>query len=374
MTVTKTGILDLAPTAANPRSSEGAFLTLADGRILFAYSRYAGSHAGDHAYAEIAGIYSSDGGKTFSEPKIFVRPEVHTGDDVLAGESEEINCMSVSLMRMNNGDIGLFYLVKHRGIWSEYILRRSADGGETWSDGVLCSPPYKGYYVINNDRVLRTQSGRLLVPLANHPTAMLYRGQRDSVRMHSYAVFTASDDDGRTWHQISEYIMLTGGGKSSTGLQEPGVCELPGGTLYANFRTDTGWQYESVSIDGGASWFAPQPSRFPSPESPMLIKRNPYSGQYAAVYNPVPLTYGRSQHNTRGAWTGGRNPLVIAFSDDGVHFSSPIELENDPEAGFCYPALHFTSENTALIAYCAGGVGKTDESCLVRTRIAQIAW
>lgn len=374
MPLNKHHIIDIAPSvgnSSNPRNSEGSFITLADGRIMFAYSRYQGMDADDHAYAEIAAVYlSSDGGEV-SEPEILVKPNPAS----CGGETEETNCMSVSLLRLGNGDIGLFYLVKHRGVWSEYVMRRSADEGKTWSEAVLCSPKYKGYYVVNNDRVLMTEKGRLIVPLANHPSVMLYRGMPDSVREHSYAVFTASDDDGAAWRQISEPVTLTGGGKSRTGLHEPGITELPGGTLYANFRTDMGRQYESVSIDGGESWFAPQPSQFTAPPSPLLIKKNPYSGKYAAVWNPVPLGYGRSQHQPdTGYWHGGRSPLVIAFSDDGVHFSAPAELENNPNAGFCYPAIHFTSENTAFLAYCAGGVEKTDVNCLVRTRIVKLEW
>ena len=371
MEITKRNILDLAPSEKNPRNSEGSFVTLSDGRIMYAYSRYSGDDADDHAYAEIVAIYSTDGGETFSEPEILVRPDMTKHGD----EPEETNCMSVSLMRLGNGDIGLFYLVKHRGVSSEYVMRRSADDGKTWSEAVLCSPKYRGYYVVNNDRELMTEQGRLIVPLANHPSVMLYRDMPDSISGHSYAVFTASDDDGRTWRQISEPLTLTGGGKSGTGLQEPGITELRGGTLYAYFRTDMGRQYESVSVDGGESWFAPQPSRFTAPPSPLHVKKNPYSGKYAAIWKPVPLGYGRAQHQPgTGYWHGGRNPLVIAFSDDGVHFDAPVELENDPMAGFCYPAIHFTSANSALVAYCAGGVEKTDVSCLVRTRIARIAW
>ena len=55
----------LCPGEGNPRNSEGAFLRLRDGRILFAYSRYIGTDAGDDAECEIAGIYSYDNGETW---------------------------------------------------------------------------------------------------------------------------------------------------------------------------------------------------------------------------------------------------------------------------------------------------------------------
>ncbi|MBP3293280.1 MAG: exo-alpha-sialidase, partial [Clostridia bacterium] len=62
-------MFDLAPKAGNPRNSEGSFLRLNDGRIAFAYSRYSGNSADDHAYAEIACIFSSDNGETFGDER-----------------------------------------------------------------------------------------------------------------------------------------------------------------------------------------------------------------------------------------------------------------------------------------------------------------
>ena len=70
-------------------------------------------------------------------------------------ESEKaVNIMSLSFLEMANGDIGLFYLVRQTYTHMRMYLRRSADGGNTWSDRVLCMPE-DGYYVVNNDRVRR---------------------------------------------------------------------------------------------------------------------------------------------------------------------------------------------------------------------------
>ncbi len=46
----------------NPRNSEGDFINLKDGRILFVYSHYYGTSSSDHATAYLAGRYSDDGG------------------------------------------------------------------------------------------------------------------------------------------------------------------------------------------------------------------------------------------------------------------------------------------------------------------------
>lgn len=361
-------MFDLAPnnaiTPGNPRNSEGSFLRLRDGRIAFAYSRYRGNSADDHAYAEIACVFSSDNGETFGDERIFVKPR-------LEEQYDETNCMSVTLMRMANGDVGLFYLLKRHNIVSEYLLRRSSDEMETFGEPVLCVADMPGYYVVNNDRVVRTSAGRLIVPAAHHPSAMGHHG-KVSCDGRATAAFYASDDDGFTWRRISDMIALTGGAYSGTGMQEPGLIELTPGVLYAYFRTDLGRQYESVSIDGGASWFPAQPSRFTSPASPMLIKRNEFNGKLYAVWNPVPEYYGRTRAKV---WTGGRNPLVIAegeFDGRGIHWGAPKVIEDDPNAGFCYPAILFLGEREAVMSYCAGGVDPDDEMCLVRTRIRKV--
>ena len=362
--MTITHLCDIAPGENNPRNSEGAFLTLRDGRIAFLWSRYRGNSADDHAYAEIAAIFWD--GATFSEPRILVRP---------APDTDETNCMSVSVMRMENGDAAVFYLVKHRGVSSEYVMRRSADEFATVGEPVrVVSPLYPGYYVVNNDRVLRCSDGRLLVPAAVHPSTMGYHGQPDHLDGRSKAIFIESRDDGRTWRQISDMLSLPGAAHSGSGLQEPGVCELPNGTLYACFRTDLGRQYESFSPDGGIRWTDPQPSVFTSPCSPMLIRRNPYSGMYFAVWNPIPETPMRYLWTKKpGVWTGGRTPLVFAVSADGLNFDAPQVLEDDPLGGFCYPAIHFTGEQEFLLSFCAGSERTGDEMCLVRTRILKVS-
>ena len=364
MTVEK--LLDLAPGKNNPRNSEGAFLALKDGRIAFLYSRYVGGSSDDNAYSEIAVIFYD--GKGFTEPRILAHPDAEKG---------EINNMSVSALRLPDWDAAVFYLIKYDGVSSEYVMRRSKDELETLEEPTVCvSPDYKGYYVVNNDRVVLLGDGRLMAAAADHPSTMGFRGVKDRMDGRGKAIFYASEDAGRTWKQLSEAISLPGGAHSGSGLQEPGLLELPNGTLYAYFRTDLGRQYESFSADGGVSWSIPQPSAFTSPCSPLLIKRNPYSGKFIAVWNPTPESpcrylFGEPKPKI---WTGGRTPLVMAESEDGLHFGEPQVIECDPRAGFCYPAMFFTGGKEMLLAYCAGGVEESDASCLVRLRISRVSW
>lgn len=350
----------LLPGEGNPRNSEGSFLRLRDGRIIFAYSRYNGISSHDHASCDICAVYSSDNGERFSD---------HCVTLVRASDYGEQNVMSASLIRLGNGDAGLLYLLKKRGgLISEAILRRSSDEMETFDDGVHCIPgKFPGYYVVNNDRVVRLSSGRLILPAAKHPTSMEEEFGR-AMDGRSACYFFLSDDDGVTWRQSGAVLNLPNIAYSGTGLQEPGLVELPGGTLYAYFRTDMHFQYESVSVDGGEHWFMPQPSRFTSPVSPLHIRRNEYNGKYYAVWNPVPEYPGRK--TGAKVWTGGRSPLVIAESTDGYNYSAYEVIEDDDTRGFCYPAMYFLDGETMLLAYCSGGT--EDGSCLCRTTIRKI--
>ena len=65
-------VLKIDPTDEFPRNSEGSFVTLKDGTILYSYTQFYGG-AGDHSKARIVSIKSEDEGKTWSSaPKTLV--------------------------------------------------------------------------------------------------------------------------------------------------------------------------------------------------------------------------------------------------------------------------------------------------------------
>ena len=351
-------ILDLPPSPGNPRNSEGAMLRLNDGSILFIYSRFCGSDAADDAAADLYALISDDEGEHFHS----------LGPVVFHAETSAKNVMSVSLLRMENGDIGLFYLERRGETDMRMMLRRSADEGRTWTDPAICMPN-SGYYVVNNDRVLRLCSGRILLPAALHRLSLRDDG---STRFDSRADFLCvySDDDGRTWREGAGKCALAPAGPSQTGLQEPGVVELEPGMLWAWARTDLGRQYETFSLDGGETWTPAAPSAFTGPMSPLPIKRLP-DGSLLAVYNPIPLYNGRPEI-VNGVWTGGRTPLCLARMRNRTQSAPhPIAIEDDPASGYCYVSI-FPAKDGVLLSYCAGG--PNDGSCLNRLRIRKIRY
>lgn len=352
-------ICDIVPNSQTKRNSEGAFITLNDGRILFVYSRFGADSWSDGSACNLYGSVSHDNGEHFGEPF-----PILTHDQVQAD-----NIMSVSLLRMANGDVGLFFLAKRDVDICQTHLIRSSDEGKTWSAPLLCMDK-DGYYVVNNDRIIRTQTGRILIPAALHKMdCETINGKKKYTKFYpGELVVFASDDDGFHWYPLSDNIPIPQSRGLTTGIQEPGILQYKNGTLWCYIRTDAGRQYECFSQDDGKTWSIPLPSAFTSATSPMST-RYLQDGRIIAVWNPIPNYNGRSQ-NVGTVWTGGRTPLVIAYSeDDGQSFSEHEAIETDENRGFCYIAIHETDDGI-LLAYCAGGV--EDCGCLNRLRIRKI--
>jgi len=75
--------------------------------------------------------------------------------------------MDVSLLRLNSGEIALFYGYKNSYGDSKIYVRKSFNEGKNW-DEAICITPRSGYNGINNARVIQLTSGRLLAPVFIH--------------------------------------------------------------------------------------------------------------------------------------------------------------------------------------------------------------
>ena len=338
----------LAAGGGIPRNGEGAFARLRDGRILYAFSEYYGTSGGDADPARIAAVCSHDEGETWGERRILLEPD--PGDR---------NIGSVSFLRMENGDLGMFFLRK-TGEDCRLNLVRSADEGETWSTALPCFGP--GYYVTNNDRVVKLESGRILIPANRHPVPSCSR---------SVQGFFASDDDGHSWFKLNPELSHPFP-ESSTGLQEGGIYQFPDGRIWNYARTRSGSQFMSYSRDDGLSWTAPRGSEiFTGPDSPMLVKdAGPFT---LAVFNPKPRYFGRKDletaENDKDLWA--RTPLVCLVSlDRGATFPEGFLLEGDPENAYCYPALLPVSDGFLVSYYHSNGSGR----CLTSTVIRKVLY
>jgi len=318
-------VLRLSPKANNPRNSEGAFITLKNGNILFIYSHYIGKGSGDHDPAFLAGRTSTNGGKTWSNY-----------DRVILKNEGNMNIMSVSLLRLKNNAIAIFYLRKNSESDCIPMMRISKDEAETWSEPISCIPDKSGYFVLNNDRVIQLNSGRLLMAVALHKTSENDRWS-DKAKLYSYY----SDDNGKTWIAGSEVST-----PKNIITQEPGVVELRNGKILMFIRASGGKQYYSYSDDKGITWTSAVPSSINSPLSPASIKRIPSTGDLLLVWN----NNDGSDHKIKGK----RTPFHLAISkDEGKTWQHINSIAADPDGWYCYSAIHFY-KNNVFIGYCAG--------------------
>ena len=333
--------LQLDPGENNPRNSEGDFITLKNGRILFIYTHYTGSSTSDHAPAYLAGRISDDGGQTWTQE-----------DKRIIENEGNMNVMSVSLLRLQNGNIALFYLRKNSEQDCIPLMRISMDEARTWSDPVACITDKKGYFVLNNNRVIQLQSGRLLMAVALH--AAPGGKWQNKAALYSYY----SDDNGTNWKNSGQV-------PDSTAIvtQEPGVVELADGSIMMFIRAGGGMQQLSFSKDQGETWSHIEPANIKSPLSPASVARIPASGDLVLIWN--------NNDGSDPATRNKRTPLNIAISkNEGKTWQNIKTIESNPDGWYCYTAIHFYKKYI-LLAYCAGSQSK--KTHLSVSRISRIS-
>jgi len=320
-------LLAIEPKEGNPRNSEGDIVELKDGRLCLIYTRFSGG-SGDHAAADLAMRISEDGGKSWS------------GDKIVVQRTGGLNVMSVSLLRLASGEIALLYLRKTSKEDCRPLMRISTDEAVTWSEPVVCITDKVGYYVLNNDRAVQLQSGRLILPVAWH------QGPGQARDTAGVIMCYLSDDNGKTWRRGKDSFKGYALDGQRITVQEPGVVELKDGRLMMFIRTDAGSQYICHSEDAGETWTKPGPSDLASPLSPAWVKRIPWTGDLFCVWN---------DHSGAHEFPPGRRtPLCVAISqDEGKSWSMSRVIEGAADGWYCYTSITF-AKNRALLAYCAG--------------------
>jgi len=330
--------LRLEPKPGNPRNSEGDFIKLNDGRILFIYTHFT-EGSGDHANAYLAGRFSDDDGKTW------------TKDDVLILPNEGgMNVMSVSLLRLANGKIALFYLRKNSETDCIPYMRISTNEAKTWTEPKRCID-VPGYYVMNNDRVIELKNGRLILPVSLHNTPESNNWFNGRIMCYY------SDDGGESFSKSQEAA-----NPENVTAQEPGVVELISGQLMLFCRTDAGVQYFSFSENHGKSWTPLKPGNIKSPLSPASIERIPGTGDLLLAWN----------NSYKALRDGGkRTPFNLAISkDEGKTWQKIKTVESDPNGWYCYTAIEFV-DDFVLLGHCAGD--RTKHGGLETTQVTRLS-
>jgi len=337
--------LMLVPGINNPRNSEGDFITLKDGRILFVYTHFTGDSFEDHAPAYLAGRFSADSGKTWTKE-----------DQTIVSNDGGLNVMSVSLVRLNNGNIALFYVRKNSMTDCIPLVRISTDEAQTWSEPIPCISDQKGYFTINNNRVIVLNNGRLLMPVSRH------QRNNEPFNYKGTSMCYISDDNGVTWKSSK-----TVPNPNNVLTQEPGVIALKNGKIMMLMRTEENVQYMSLSKDSGMTWTPIAPTTISSPLSPASISRIPLTGDLMLVWN--------DNNGSTPATKTRRTPFNIALSkDDGNTWMPPKTIENNPDGSYCYTAIHYVGRYV-LLSYCAGSYSQRTPlsvTCIARVKLSYL--
>ena len=296
---------------------------------MFAYSHFVGG-GGDHDRASIVARFSSDKGRTWTAEDV----------EIVASEGDW-NVMSVSLLRLQDGRIALFYCRKNSLSDCRPVLRTSSDNGKTWSDPTVCITDEVGYYVLNNDRAVQLASGRLILPVALH-------NQPGDAKpdWNGHIMCYLSDDGGRSWHRSKSVLTANKENGARLIAQEPGVIELKDQRLMMFVRSNAGGQLISYSRDAGETWSKLTPSSIISPVAPASIERIPKTGDLMLVWN---------DHNKiPKELAGKRTPLHVAVSqDEGKTWRHIKTLADNPHGWYCYTAIQFVDDHV-LLGHCAG--------------------
>lgn len=336
----------------NQRNGEGAFIKLKNGTLMFGYTEFFGSDWDDDFSARICCITSEDDGENWSERKVlFEKPD------------DAMNIMSLSFLRMNNGDLGAFYIFKNFDGTDKIIFRRSSDEGETWSEPLSCMEclAQQDYFVLNNDRVIKLNNGRILFAVAKHTVI-----NADKDFMPGEIHFFYSDDDGKSWLK-TESVFKCPFPDNPDGYEEPGLYQLSDGKIWCYIRTGMGFQFKCFSDDFGLTWSLPEPDLFFSSAcSPMLVKD--CGEKTVAIFNPLPEHILRKESEP---W--GRTPFVMAVSNDKAKNFSREKLyyiEDDLNNGYCYPAIYAGDSYMLVAYYHSNNTG----ICLNSTKIIKIMY
>jgi sialidase-1 len=313
------------------RNSEASMVELKDGRLFMVWQEFEkGEGDSDFFPGRLAAMTSADGGRTWGERRVLVRPE-----------KDDINVFSPSLLRLPDGAILFCFMRYHSFAKAQnkyppasafaWISRDEAQTFEPlatlWREQpiTLCSSTLK-----------RHSSGRLLLPVCRDLST---KGQSD----HWESSIYFSDDNGRSWEASEIWVDLP-----KRGAMEPHVEELKSGDLLMVMRTQLGAIYKSVSTDRGKTWSKGESLGIEAPESCPELVRLSGSGDLLLVWNAAKYDPAWASH------FGKRTPLSTAISrDDGRTWSKPRHLETDPGWAYSNPGVCFTSKGTAVVNYWA---------------------
>ncbi|MFB8369680.1 exo-alpha-sialidase [Pseudarthrobacter sp. NPDC055928] len=279
------------------------------------------------------------------------------------------------LFRSPTGELVLLHTAQVLGAQdtSRVFLRRSSDGGDSWSEpAAIAGDP--GLFI--RQPVVALSPTRWLLPAFRclPLPGRQWRGSGD------VTVVLITDDAGATWREVEV--------PDSTGLVHMAIARRSEGRLVGFFRSR--WAdkvYRTTSDDDGETWSAPTPTEVPNNNSSIAVGSRDASSPLLLVANPVAAPEGAHEGDddellTEGKYTapGARQPLsrhavwgtprlplsLLVSEDEGQSWHPVLNLEDADtlaEAGvveteaeyrgleISYPSIYVDEAGTAHVTY-----------------------
>lgn len=240
--------------------------------------------------------------------------------DGVQSDGKRLPTWNPVLYQIPAGDLLLFYKVgpKPSEWWG--MMKRSSDGGKTWSAAIKLPNGYIG--PVKNKPIL-LDDGTLIAPSSK---------EGNGWKIH----FETTSDFGNTFNYI--------GPLAADGINaiQPSILQHGNGKLQILARSQSRALVQSWSNDNGKTWSALTKTNLPNNNSgtDAVTMRD---GRHVLVYNHV-LPPGDLAK-------GPRTPLNVAISKDGVNWSAALILEDSPISQYSYPAVIQTNDGLLHFIY-----------------------
>ncbi len=259
----------------------------------------------DEGESDVAIWTSRWDGKTWSPPQEVAR-------------AENVPCWNPVLFLMPNGETILFYKAGPSPQEWSGLLKRSNDGGKTWSREELLP-------------------AGILGPIKNKPLLLSDGTLVCGSSVESWKTWACwmelTPDGGKTWSKVGPLFYP----EELNGIIQPTLFLDREGNLRMLCRSTRriGRICSAVSKDGGKSWSAVKATDLPHPGSG-IDAVGLKDGRTVLVYNHT---------------ASGRSPLNIGLSSDGGEtWKMQVTLEDQP-GEYSYPAVIQTSDGLVHTTY-----------------------